>query len=397
MYLHAPAETRLIFAGASANGANIWYGLHCPTEHLTEPGGKAAIRTNRFLARHENLFAGTRPVARVAILHSDTNFLNYRSRSETTDFYAGSGASTGLGNANESLMGFAAMLYAAQIPFKVVTEDDLTVQGLAGCDCLILPTIGCMSNATTSNIAEYVAAGGNIVVSLDTSLFDEGGQARKNFALSDVLGIGLAGNPYDFKDFNYYEFCPGATFEDVSAIRLQPAPSIGMQVRIEGAECLARFREPLPGRYVHLGPLITPAITLNRYGNGRAMYLAGNFGEFYADFRVLAYRQLLVSAVRAWCQPIIGIENVPESLDVSVREQPETGRVIIHLINYTGGMSRPIQQVVPLRDIVVRLPGVYLKGRLVAQGMHLDGELCSGETTFRFDLPLEWEILVVGH
>ena len=56
--------------------------------------------------------------------------------------------------------------------------------------------------------------------------------------------------------------------------------------------------------------------------------------------------------------------------------------------------SRPIQRVVPLQDVVVRLPGTYPKARLVSQAAAVKGKSRNGETVFRLNLPCEWEILV---
>jgi hypothetical protein len=49
--------------------------------------------------------------------------------------------------------------------------------------------------------------------------------------------------------------------------------------------------------------------------------------------------------------------DAPETVQVEVREQKSLGRILVHLVNTTGDMQRPVSSIIPLRDIKVRVRG----------------------------------------
>jgi hypothetical protein len=65
---------------------------------------------------------------------------------------------------------------------------------------------------------------------------------------------------------------------------------------------------------------------------------------------------LIGNAVHEFAPPSIQLEGAPASVEVVVRTQNQGKRWLVHLVNYTGGMTRPIQQITPLRDVRISLP-----------------------------------------
>jgi hypothetical protein len=54
----------------------------------------------------------------------------------------------------------------------------------------------------------------------------------------------------------------------------------------------------------------------------------------------------------------VTVENAPASLEVVVRTNAAGNRVFVHCLNYTGGMTRPVDNAVPLHDVLLRFhPG----------------------------------------
>jgi hypothetical protein len=104
-------------------------------------------------------------------------------------------------------------------------------------------------------------------------------------------------------------------------------------------------------------PLAGPAVLWNRFGEGHCLYLAGTFGEFYLEYAVLEYRQLLYGAIQRSAPPPVQVCGAPPSLEVAFRRKRDDSAALVHLINYTGGMVRPIQQALPLRSVRLAVRG----------------------------------------
>jgi beta-galactosidase GanA len=54
---------------------------------------------------------------------------------------------------------------------------------------LILPNIAALSDAQCNQLKKFVEAGGSIVATFETSLYDEQGRRRSNFGLSDLFDV----------------------------------------------------------------------------------------------------------------------------------------------------------------------------------------------------------------
>ena len=68
---------------------------------------------------------------------------------------------------------------------------------------LTLPNVAILSDEQCRQLRDYVRAGGALMGSFETSLYDENLKPRADFGLADVFGIGKAGdavgtngNPY---------------------------------------------------------------------------------------------------------------------------------------------------------------------------------------------------------
>ncbi len=127
------------------------------------------------------------------------------------------------------------------------------------------------------------------------------------------------------------------------------------KVRPNGGEVVLRFTEPLKGRYDGIPALSADAaLVVARAGKGTVVYFSGDFGAMVAGFRLPEYLRIAANAARRLAPPPITLENLPSSVEVVWREQPN--RKLLHLVNFTGEMTRPITRVLPLRNIRVTLP-----------------------------------------
>ncbi len=363
--MHTGPETALCIASTVANGANIWYGLHGSTRLLDTDGARAARKILRELSRMDGVLADTRAASRVGVMYSLTTEKYYRKSKEQTDLYGSSsdgGAAGYLGNFTAAFQGVCEALSRSSIPFDVFTDFDLTLARLQAFDCVILPTSACLDDATVSLLREYVSRGGRLAAAFDTSLFDGRGKMRRDFGLAEVLGVSFAKAVLDLKYYNYFK--PGKTHRLWNGFTqpLFPAPALALAVvPRKGAQVLAKYLKPLPGRYVPLTAPDKPALVWNKFGKGQSLYLSGTFWEMADDYAPPEYRRMLANAV-SWLAPdSIRLEGVLGNVEMTVRrprdENPK--RLIIFLVNYAGLPPRPYEKIVPQAELSVRVPRFY--------------------------------------
>ena len=364
-YLHTPAETKLMIADTVANGANPWYGIHSPVADLQAPGGRAAAEMVRFLRDSEEYYADTESLADVAVLWSPRTADYYGRETEETDFTSEVRPAPGRTSYPSCFGGFCEMLIRLHVPFDVADQQTLLEPDLSRYKTLILPNCACLHEDELDAIRKYVHLGGNLLSSFETSLYQSDLTRRPNFGLSEVFGVDLGARVYDFRGSSYMSpACKHAAFNGVYPSVL-PAPSWGAEVSATSAIPLAHFREPVDGQYRPLPPLTTPAILANDYGAGKSLYLAGNFGEHFKVYGISDHMKILGNLLRWLSPPLLNTRDLPETVEVVLRVQRKARRLLIHLVNFTGTMRRPITSVVEINDSTIEIP----KSTLAAVGI----------------------------
>lgn len=397
-YPHAAGETAICIASAAANGSNVWYGLHGSTELLRTPGGKAARRVFRFMRDHEDVYAGAVSAARVAVFHSYETDAAWGGAAETTDLYGeGAGAKALAGKPHEEQAGFVDMITRAHVPYDVLADMDLSPAALDRYACVFLAGSPCLSAATAGLLREYVRRGGNLIGSFTSSLHDERGGARKDLALGDVFGVRFGGRITNYLNFNYF-VAAGRRHPLMAGIDvpLLPAPALAVDVRTRsGAATVAQFLKPLTGRYVALTDRGCPAIVMNRFGRGRALYFAGAFGESYGQYGAPEYGALMANALRMLGHSPVELVADPSPIEVVARRQE--GRLIVHLVNGCGVNGRPIEKVAPQRDLVLRVHGASPRAGARARvlGRRLDTLRSGGALEVCLPVLDDYEVIVV--
>ena len=80
-----------------------------------------------------------------------------------------------------------------------------------------------------------------------------------------------------------------------------------------------------------------------------------------------------------------------------LRSQEQGKRALVHLINFTGEMTRPIRNVVPVRDLAITLPGSYRSAHTLYDPKPLTVAKATGGSGTRVVLPrlAEYEVVVL--
>jgi hypothetical protein len=134
--------------------------------------------------KHDRYMRNTGNLARVAMVNSTQSGIF---TAGGTAFTAGDGVRAAQ-RVTDSVNGYYQALVEARIPFEMADDRQLEPKHIARYRVLVLADVAAMSDAQCEQIRAYVKAGGRIVATGETSLYDELGKRRANFGLSDLFG-----------------------------------------------------------------------------------------------------------------------------------------------------------------------------------------------------------------
>jgi hypothetical protein len=270
--------------------------------------------------------------------------------------------------------GAYAALAESHIPFDIISEQHFHPDRLRKYRVMVLANFAAMSDAEAVVLDQYVREGGCLIATYETSLFDEEGNQRQDYALGSVFGcrvagrkIGpLAGTAPDGKRIMSYMHLRGdhPLLKDLGDTEiLLNAGFLWITHPLEGADVpltaqLPHGIFPEGEAWTSAGTTGIPAALANRHGKGKVVFFPGMPDRLYRLFGFPDHRLLLSNAVD-W---MVGEESLirvkaPLTVDVMTQRQAAAGRIMVHLVNLTG--KRPHSEYISVRDIgiEVRWPG----------------------------------------
>jgi hypothetical protein len=365
------------------------------------------------------------PVASVGVVWSQENF----------DFY-------GRDNAAElvemSWRGMIQALTRARIPYFPVHADHIDRDG-AQLSVLALPNLAAISNEQVAAIRRFVQKGGSLIATGETSLYNEWGEMRQDFALADLFGAHvvnernsnatpvekLAGEVYHTYLRLYPEMRSGFNgphvadeppvagkrhpilrgFEETDTIPygglLQPLKTDSNATVL--MTFIPQFPVYPPEKAYMLQPKTDiPGLIINSTATGgRVVFLPADIDRQFSSGNLPDHGNLLKN-ILFWASR----DDLPMFvegaglIDVHLYQQKE--RMVLHLINLTNENTwrQPLDELIPVGPLRIK---IKLKETSSAPHLHtlvsnqkLTGEVSNNYTFFELKSILDHEVIVIS-
>jgi len=263
--------------------------------------------------------------------------------------------------------GFYDLFTQGHIPFDIIVEKGMELEKIKKYDCLVLPNFAGMTEKDADILRTYVKEGGCIIATNETSLYNELGHIREDFLISDLLGI-TAGtkiqNEEDRKKIIWETkidyMTPASSGKSHPILKTAdrkyiPVALENVKIKMIGnAKAVMYFMNPLAFRYDSLkGVSEYPGVVVNTYGKGKVVYFAGNVGALYRTYNIRDIRDIVCDAINWMVDIPLKIED-NYTLDTNLT-QAKDGSILLHVINWSTRIKRPVDTVVPVRDLKIKI------------------------------------------
>ena len=352
-----PADLRVWLWEALAGGGRFWNcnftGSHPDATH-DRRNAFNNTEAYRFVQQHGKLLESHAPDAGIAVYYSRPTRLFYRQRvPEGTDFA-------------DAIKGIETVLIENHIPYDFLADDQLSAERLRRYRAIILPDVKCLSDAEIGLIRDYVAGGGNLLATYESSLYDEKGARRDDFGLAELFGCTYTGEKVNTrKDCYQYIADP--------AHPLVVPESASTELLINAGFTLICRRVPPATQVCSYVPTVHnqppekawtlqwqdehPTVVDHRFGSGRVLYFANqpdclSYDPGHPDMRMLLHR-----AIRLLAGDSIRIRtNAPAGVHAGLtRSTAQPNEWIFSLVNTTSAPVRPLRELVPVTGLEVDL------------------------------------------
>jgi hypothetical protein len=388
------AEAHLWMAAGFAGGIQPWW-HHIGAYHEDRRAYQTAAPMMRWFQQNEEAMFNRRPLARVGIVWSQRN----------VDFYGRDNASL---VTEAPVEGIVLALIHARIPYVFVHADDLAIQS-ANLDLLILPDLGIMSDSQCSAVKAFVERGGGLIASGRTSLYDENGGLREDFALAALLGVHRKGSLQSTRTSYQHSYLrienPRHTvlsgFEDTNIL---PYGGNVDSLSVEpGRSVVLTFIPPFPifppeSSFMNPDRTDQPGLVLGEPGKGRVAYLAADIDRRFSQEQLPDHARLLKN-IAEWAlhgQQFIRVDG-PGFCGVYPYAQSDS--TVVHLLNwnFAGAWRAPVVEVPLIGPYRIHLknPGAR-RARLLVSGKESAVTLRDGWATAEVPSIAEHEVIVIS-
>jgi len=193
----APAETVVWLAQTTASGMVPWFHWlgASPEDNRWREVGRSFYQ---WLAANEPHFRNRRSIADLAVLYPQATIAFYKSGSEPGSWRGSERTQT-----TDYLNGLYYALLEGRFTFDFVHQENLDAETLRKYRALLIPNAAYLRDNECEAIRRFVALSGSVLATFETSRYNEWGDPRPDFGLSDIFGASVAGNVVGPVDNSY--------------------------------------------------------------------------------------------------------------------------------------------------------------------------------------------------
>lgn len=333
----APAETTMWMAQTTASGMVPWFHWlgGSPEDTRWRETGRSFFA---WLAANEAHFRNRRSVANLAVLYPQSTIAFYRSGDGP-----GSWRGADRGQTTEYLQGLYYALLEGRFIFDFVHQDNLTPETLGKYRALLIPNAAYLSDTQCKQIRYFVASGGSLLATFETSRYSEWGDPRAGFGLGELFAAEVAGNVIGPLGNSYARIEQRhpvlAGFEGTA---LLPGAENRVPVRPTRKEApvltIVPYYPAFPPEMVfaRIPKTDEPAALLHQAANARVAYFPGDIDRSFWRSGNTDLLRLLINSVR-WT---LGENRQPVTVEgegvVELFAWETEPGYALHILNYTN-------------------------------------------------------------
>lgn len=355
----SPEESRIWMWQTVSGGGSLWNCIF-----IGQHGEKTYDRRNallckdiyKYMEQNEETFGNQQAVSEVDVFYSrDTNNV-FGNGERQQDHYL------------TNMIGMEQVLLDHHIQYNLLTDHNFSMKSLENTKVLALPNAALLSDHHAQVIREYVRSGGYLLATYQTSMFDEKGNQREDFALADVFGCTYTGITKDCSTYGY-QYIRSAHpltrgFEQTNMIA-----NWGENLLVR---TLPDSRNPVESPITYVPQIYPqsperawlrsmetdfPTAVVHRYGQGKVVYFPYEVDRNVWMHGHMDFSRVLHNAFRFLIEDAPLIEtNAPPSVHITLNTDLEKpNHYLFHAVNITSTPRRPISKILPLYNINVKL------------------------------------------
>ncbi|HEY3373313.1 MAG TPA: beta-galactosidase [Prolixibacteraceae bacterium] len=417
-------EAQMWMIDGMAGGIQPWW-HHVGAYHEDRRMYHTAAPIFNWHKRNEQYLINRLPVASVGIVWSQQNM----------DFY---GRDTTEQLVELPWRGMTQALMRARIPYLPVHADHID-RDAHQFSVLILPNLAVMTDEQVASVQRFVKNGGSLIATGESSLYNEWGDPRPDYALGDLFGAHVMESGKIVSEEARIKRA-GDTLH--TYLRLSPelraqvdGPKNGTEPSVNGKRhpILSGFEETdilpfggmldpiridagteVPMTFIPQFPIYPPEtswmrtpktdipglILNNNSAGSRIAFIPADLDRQFGRYNLPDHGTLLANIIH-WASK----DELPLTvegkglLDCHLYKQP--GRLVLHIVNLTsaGTWRQPVDELIPVGPVKVR---VKLTDNVRGRGVQLlvsdqkdSGKVVKGWIEFTVDSVLDHEVVVV--